>query len=339
MGHIKILGVDIAKEVFQLCGINQNGKIIYKKRVKRAQFVETVSNLQTDCVVMEACGGANHWYRRFTALGIPTQLISPQHVKPFVKSNKNDRNDAHAIAEAASRAEMRFVSAKTLDQQDTQALLKIRERLVKVRTSLICEIRGLLQEYGVTIPRSAQKVYTHLPVMLAQDNVGLTEQIKKAINRLYCELLNLDEEILVYEEDLKVICRDNEDCQRVLTIPGIGYLTALAIYTGIGDIHQFSGSRQLSAFIGLVPKQHSSGNKELLLGVSKRGNVMLITLLIHGARSVLSHVKDKTDKKSEWLKALIERRGINRACVALANKNARIVWALLTRQETYRAAI
>ena len=172
MAHIKILGVDIAKDVFQLCGINREGNINYKKRVKREQYVQTVANLTVDRVVMEACGGANHWCRTLSALGISTQLISPQHVKPFVKSNKNDRNDAHAIAEAAARPTMRFVSAKTLEQQDIQALLKIRDRLMKARTSLLCEIRGFLQEYGVTIPRAAQKVYQQLPTLLDQPDSG-----------------------------------------------------------------------------------------------------------------------------------------------------------------------
>ncbi|WP_457766625.1 IS110-like element IS1111A family transposase [Coxiella burnetii] len=336
MKDIKILGVDIAKDVFQLCGIDEWGKVIYTRRVKRAQYVSTVASLKVGCVVMEACGGANHWYRTFMGMGIPTQLISPQHVKPYVKSNKNDRNDAQAIAEAASRASMRFVRGKTMEQQDVQALLKIRDRLVKSRTALINEIRGLLQEYGLTMARGAKRFYEELPLILASEAVGLTPRMKRVLNCLYTELLNRDEAIGDYEEELKAVAKANEDCQRVQSIPGVGYLTALSVYASVGDIHQFHRSRQLSAFIGLVPRQHSSGNKEVLLGISKRGNVMLRTLLIHGARALLRHVKNKTDKKSLWLKALIERRGMNRACVALANKNAPIIWALLTRQETYR---
>lgn len=201
MTHIKILGVDIAKDVFQLCGINRAGKIIYKKRVKRDQYVQTVANLNVDRVVMEACGGANHWHRTFSALGISTQLISAQHVKPFVKSNKNDRNDAHAIAEAASRPTMPVVAAKSLEQQDVQALLKVRARLIKARTSLLCEIRGLLQEYGITIPRAAHKVYQQLPGILDDQDSGLTVRIKAILNRLYVELLNRDEEIGYYEKE------------------------------------------------------------------------------------------------------------------------------------------
>jgi transposase len=336
MSDIKILGIDIAKEVFQLCGINQHGKVVYTKRVSRLSFLKTIVNLQADLVVMEACGGANHWSREMRSQGINVKLISPQFVKPFVKTNKNDRNDAFAIAEAASRAEMRFVPGKTVEQQDIQSLLTIRQRLIKHRTGLVNEMRGLLLEYGIAIPKSIAKVYQHVPQIIEDKEQKLTPLMRHAINRLYCELLNMREEVSYYEAELKNIYRESELCRRLETIPGVGFLTALTTMVTMGNASHFKNARQFAAFVGLVPKQRSSGNRELLLGISKRGNVLLRTLLIHGARSVIYHLRKKVDKTSVWLRSLIERRGVAKAAVALANKNARVIWALLKHESTYK---
>lgn len=339
MSHIKVLGIDIAKDIFQLCGINRHGKVIYTKTVKRQKFIQTVANLSCDMVAMEACGGANHWCRAFKKLGINCKLIAPQFVKPYVKTNKNDRNDAHAIAEVASREHTRFVLEKTLEQQDVQSLLKVRERLMKWRTALINETRGILLEYGISISRSATKFYQAMSGIIDDMENGLTALTRKMINRLYAELLTLDEEIEQHEASLKAVFKSSAICQRLSTMPGVGYLTALSILTIVNNIYDFKSAKHFSAFLGLVPRQHSSGGKERLLGISKRGNVLVRTFLIHGARSIAHHIKNKDDANSTWLRSLIERRGIHKAYVAMANKNARIIWALLTKERDYQAAV
>jgi transposase len=335
MGHIMTLGIDLAKDIFELCGLDSAGEVIYRRTVKRLALSKTVAKLAVKTIAMEACGSAHHWHRVFSELGHEVKLLHPAYVKPFVKGQKNDRNDAEGIAIAASQKNMTFVMPKTVAQQDIQSLLRIRERLVRNRTQLINETRGLLQEYGVTFSRSVSRFKKELPQTLEQASSRIPEVIQRAINRLYTELLNLEEEIKGYEQELTALFEQSEDCQRLATIPGVGLLSALAMVSLIGDVKQFKSSRHLSAYLGLVPRQHSSGGREQLLGISKRGNTTARTLLIHGARSVLMRVDRHDDQRSRWLKGVRERVGFNKACVALANKQARVIWALLTRQETY----
>lgn len=340
MGNISVLGIDISKNTFELCGLDYKGTKVHKKCVKRKDFVATVLQLKAELVVIEACGGSNHWSRVLKLHGVNVKLISPQYVKPFVKTNKNDSNDAEAIAEAGSRGHMYFVTPKNLEQQDIQSLLRIRERLKVNRVKLINEMRGLLQEYGVIISQGANKIYKEIPLILDEsDKKGLTKIIGRAVNRMYIELKNIDIEMEEYEKELNALFLQNEDAQRIEKVPGVGILSALAIISLVGDITAFKNGRHFSAYLGLVPRQHSSGGKEKLLGISKRGNVFVRTCLIHGARAVMSHVNKKEDHKSIRLKTMKERRGMNRTCVALANKNARIIWALLHKKTDYNVKL
>lgn len=332
---IMSLGIDISKNLFELCGLDKQGNKIYKKTVKRENFVKTVKKLSITTAYMEACGSANHWCRTLKKLGVNIKLISPQFVKPFVKTNKNDSNDAEAIAEAGSRGHMRFVSEKTLEQQDIQSLLRVRERLKNNRTRLINETRGLLSEYGIAIPVGANKMYKALPVIIENGDGKLTAIMQRTINQLYCELKNIDLEMGYYENELSNLYQQHEAAQKISSIPGLGMLTALSVVALIGDAKQFLNARHFAAYLGLVPRQHSSGGHEKILGISKRGNTFVRTMLIHGARAVIMHVEKKTDNRSQWIKNLKLRAGFNKTAVALANKNARIIWALLTKQEEF----
>lgn len=340
--EVTVLGVDLAKNVFQLHGVDASGKAVLKKKVRRARLIETMAQLKPCLVGMEACSGAHYWAREFEKWGHTVRQIAPQFVKPYVKSNKTDAADAEAICEAVGRPSMRFVSPKTIGQQDTQCLHRIRSRLVGSRTALCNEIRGLLSEYGIILPVGIQKLRRGLAEELesALALEKITPLTNRAMGRLADQLNGLDVEIKEIERELNVIHKNSAASQKIEKIPGIGLLSATAVVAAVGDAQQFKNGRQLSAWIGLVPRQHSSGGKERLLGISKRGDVYLRTLLIHGARSVLRHAEKAPEgREKEWLKQLIERRGMNRATVALANKNARKIWVLLTKEEEhYRVA-
>jgi len=288
---------------------------------------------------MEACGGANYWARELVALGHEVKLIAPQYVKPYVKGNKNDYNDAEAIAEAAQRPSMRFVPIKNIEQQDIQNIHRQRERLKKERTALVNQIRGLLAEYGVIINRGVASVRRDLPLILEDASNGLTLMARELFAELLDELCTLDQRMNRCEQRIKAANKENELCQRLDEVLGIGPITASALYAAGGDGGDFTNGRHFSAWLGLVPGQHSSGGKAVLLGISKRGNSYLRTLLIHGARAVLRYSAGKTDRFSCWAQALLERRGHNRACVAVANKLARMAWVVMAKGERYRPAM
>jgi len=261
--------------------------------------------------------------------------MAPQFVKPYVKSNKHDMADAEAIGEAATRPTMRFVPIKEITQQDFQSLNRVRERLIKARTALINEIRGLLSEYGIVLPQGATKLRQGLLPMLEQEQAKLTTLGRTSFQQLYEEWLALEARLAYYNEQLESICQAHPVCQRLLTIPGVGPLTATALVAAVSDATHFKNGRQFAAWLGLVPRQHSTGNKPRLLGISKRGDRYLRKLPVHGARATLRWTKLKHDRRSRWVRALIERRGMNRAVVALANKNARIAWVLLVTDQVY----
>lgn len=339
MSNITLLAIDLAKDVFQLCGADEGGNHVLRKRLIRSKLVETMANLPSCTIVMEACGGANHWCRTFSALGHTTKLISPQFVKPFVKGNKTDKNDSEAICEAASRPTMRFVSPKSIEQEDMQAIHRVRSRVVQERTALVNQLRGLLTEYGIVIAKSVNKVRQILPEILEDGENSLSHKGRQLFAELYEELLEKDKRIASYDDKINAIFKTNPMCQTISKIEGIGPITATAIAATIGDPKVFKNGRHFAAFLGLVPKQSSSGNKEKLLGISKRGDTYVRSLLVHGGRSVVRCVGTKEDTRSKWIKAIKERRGANRAAVAVANKNARIIWALLTHNEEYRRAV
>lgn len=333
--NIKLLAIDIAKNVFQLHGNDATGKCVFKKRVSRKKLVETMVNIKPCTIVLESCGGSSYWHRKFTAMGHTVKLIAPQYVKPFVKTNKNDANDAEAIAEAASRPSMRYVEPKTIEQQDIQAMHKIRSRLVKNKTQLANQIRGLLLEYGIAIKKSHYALREVLPTIIEDAKNELTAVTRELLNDLYEEFINLTEKVKNYDAKIKVFAKSQEQCQRLMDIEGVGELTATAIIWSIGHPSYFKNGRHFAAYLGLVPRQHSSGQKTHLLGIRKRGNTYLRMLLVHGARSSIAHIEGKSDKKSLWIKEKLKRSGYCKTLIALANKNARTAWSLLENGTKY----
>jgi transposase len=336
--NASIVGIDIAKNVFQLHGVDKAGKIVFKKRVYRDDLMKLVAKLAPCIIAMEACSGSNYWSRKFIALGHTVKLISPQYVKPYVKTNKNDAHDAEAICEAASRPHMRFVSPKNLEQQSIQSIHRIRERLISNRTALVNQIRGFLAEHGIVVAKGITKIRKQLPQILEEEN-ELTSIDRELIYDLYEELRTADKKIECYDNKLEIIFNNNEACQQLAEIEGIGVISATALVASIGDANNFKNGRQMSAWLGLTPKQHSSGNKQVLLGISKRGDCYLRKLLVHGARSVVYRASKKKDIRSKWINDLVDRRGTNKTCVAVANKNVRIVWSMLVNDTAYRKAV
>jgi transposase len=336
---ITTIGLDIAKSIFHVFGVNQAGRQVQKKQLKRKQVLMYFANLEPCLVAMEACGGAHYWAREFMALGHQVRLIAPQYVKPYVKGNKNDYNDAEAIAEAAQRPTMRFVPIKSVEQQDIQNLHRQRERLKKERTALVNQTRGLLAEYGIVINKGIAAVRKALPGILEEAENGLTALTRECFAELLEELRVLDERFAHCERRIKSLNQDNAVCRRLDDILGIGPITASATYAAVGNGKEFVNGRHYSAWLGLVPGQHSTGGKTVLLGISKRGNAYLRTLYIHGARAVLRHSANKTDRFSRWAQAVLARRGHNKACVAVANKMARMAWVIMAKGETYRLPV
>src|SRR5918999_4362752 len=333
--HMSVLGIDIAKQVFHVVGMDDSGHVVLRKRLARSTLLPFIANVCPLRIGMEACGGAHYWARCFREHGHEVRLIAPQFIKAYVKSPKNDARDAEAICEAMSRPTMRFVPIKQPEQQDLQALHRVRERLIKARTALVNEMRGLLLEYGIVLPQGMTKFRTSVVRKLQEGQCKLTALSTEMFWQLHDEFLALETRLAYYDEKLAAMGRAHPECQRLQTIPGIGPVTATALVAAIGQATQFKNGRQLAAWLGLVPREHSTGGKPRLLGISKRGNIYLSKLLVHGARATLRWVDTKTDDRSQWLRALIARRGKNRAAVALANKNARIVWALLAHNQEY----
>ena len=336
---ITTIGLDIAKSVFHAVGVDKAGKLIKKKMLRRKDLLPFLAQIEPCLIVMEACGGANYWAREFELLGHSVKLIAPQFVVPFRQGNKNDYNDALAIAEAAQRPNMRFVKPKSVEQQDVQLLHRMRERLTKQSTALINQVRGMLAEYGIVITKSKSAFKAQLPDILVDEANMLTIKGKAIFYQLYDEVIDIEKRLKSCDTQVLNETHNNVICQRLQTIPGVGPVTATAIYAAVGDGKDFSNGRHFSAWCGLVPKQHSSGGKDNLLGISKRGNAYLRTLFIHGARAVLRHSGSKSDKLSCWAIQLAERRGFNRACVAVANKLARMSWVIAAREEEFRLAM
>ena len=334
--NIKRIGIDLAKQVFQLHGVDNHEKVVLRKQLSRTKMLVYFQTLAPCLIGMEACGSSHYWARELQKLGHTVKLMAPQFVKPYVKSNKNDANDAEAICEAVSRPNMRFVTIKTVAQQDIQAVHRIRIGLVKQRTAKINQIRGLLAEYGIVESKGVNVLRNALLWILEDAENGLSADFRILLEELRQDLIALDERISTLTEKINVIAKADEDAQRLQQIPGIGPITATAIISAVGDGKQFKCGRDLAAWLGLTPKQHSSGGKERLLGISKRGDAYLRTLLIHGARAVLRFSEMKTDSLNCWLQDLCDRRNKNIAAVALANKNARIIWAILTKKTNYQ---
>ena len=335
--NCRTIGLDLAKQVFQVHGVDEHGKVVLRKQVTRQQLAAFFANLPPCLVGMEACGSAHFWARKLMALGHAVKLMAPQFVKPYVKGSKTDAADAEAICEAVSRPNMRFVPVKQAEQQAILAVHRARAGFVKARTAQANQLRGLLAEFGVVIPRGLAALRLRLPVILAQVENDLPDMMRQLVARLAEHLKLLDQQVAELEKQIQLWHRQCEASQRLAAIPGIGPITATALVASIGDARAFTNGRQLAAWLGLVPRQHSSGGKQVLLGISKRGDVYLRTLLIHGARAVIGHIEHRQDQVGSWLQRLLSRRHRNISAVALANKHARIVWALLVHEREYQA--
>lgn len=332
------VGVDLAKLVFQVHGVNRAEKVQQRKQLRRSQMLGYFGKLEPCLIGMEACGGAHYWARELSKLGHDVRLMAPQFVKPYVKSGKNDANDAEAICEAVGRPSMRFVAIKTVEQQVIQAEHRIRSRLVKSRTALTNEIRGFLAEFGVIVAKSLGPLRRALPELLEDAENGLPGDFRVLLMGLSEELRALDERIAAFDARIAQVAREDDRIKRLLEIEGIGPITASALVAAVGDATQFNNGRDMSAWFGLTPQQHSSGGKNRLGRISKRGDKYIRMLLVHGARAALKAAQNKDDGRSRWVKNLADRRNKNIATVALANKNARIAWSILSRGESYRKA-
>ncbi len=329
------IGLDLAKNVFQVHGVDLQGKTGLRRQLRRNQMIEFFRK-QSPCLIgMEACASAHYWARTLMAMGHEVKLIAPQFVKPYVKGNKNDANDAEAICEAVSRPNMRFVPIKTVEQQDIQALHRIRQELVHQRTAKVNQIRGLLGEYGITVEQRVPALRKKLPEILEDAENGLTAEFRVLLDGLREDLVNLDTRIGSMDQAIQKLAQEHAGAKRLQQLRGIGPITATALIAAIGNGSMFERGRDAAAWCGLTPAQHSSGGKDRLLGISKRGDAYLRTLLIHGARAVIKAAKDKEDRLSRWLQSLCARRNKNIAAVALANKTMRMAWALLTSGADY----
>src|SRR3989441_1251985 len=299
--EMHVLGIDIAKRVFHAVGMDERGKIVFRKRLSRHDLMPCIAKLPPVLIGIEACGGAHYWARRFRAYGHEVKLMAPQFVKPYVKSNKNDSRDAEAIAEAVTRPTMRFVPIKDVAQQDIQALHRVRERLIGERTALVNEVHGLMQEYGIVMPKGVAKFRQAVVGTLEAEKDKRTPLSQEMLWKLVEEFATLEAQLAYYQEKLDTLAQTHPACQRLMTIPGIGPCTATALVAAVSDASAFKNGRQCAAWLGLVPRQHATGGKERWLGSSTSGDSSLRQLLIPGARATLRWVGRKTDRRSHWM--------------------------------------
>lgn len=330
------IGIDLAKNSFYFVVLNEHGKRTTRKKLTRNQVLPYLANFEQSVVAMEACSSAHYWGREIQKMGHEVQLLPPQHVKGYLRGQKNDYNDAQAIAEAAQHGAIRPVAIKTVEQQDEQSILHMRRLLIVERTRLINHIRGLLSEYGIVIAKSAATVRKEIPLILEDADNGLTDIFRQFLNRQYSRLLDIEEELQFHQIYIESTVKDDDTCQRLISMPGIGSIVSISLKSWIGDGKQFKRGRDASAALGLVPRQNSTGGKTVLLGISKRGNSHLRSLVVNGARAVVAHAKNKIDCLSLWINRLVEHRGFNRAVIAFANKMIRMAWAIVTKKQEYR---
>lgn len=331
MSNVITIGLDLAKSVFQVCGLNRAGKVEFNRQVKRKQLMACLIAHPQALIAMEACGSAHYWGRRLEAAGLSVKLIPAQHVKAFTRGNKNDANDALGIAEAASRPNLHPVSVKSIAQQDIQTLMRIRIRHQHARTDAVNQLRGLLSEYGIVIPQGIKHIERRLPAILEDAENGLTAIAREGFYTLYQDYLSLSEQLANAEKTLERLAKANPRCRMLMRFRGVGVMTSLALFSAVGDPASFKNGRQFSAWLGLTPKHAGTGGKVVMGAMSKRGSSYLRTLLIHGARTVSRWLGKHDDPFSQWASAVVARRGKHKAIVAMANKNARLIGVALTK--------
>jgi len=334
--HVTTIGIDLAKNSFSVHGVDGHGKRVFSKTLSRGKLLAFLAQQPPSLVGMEACSGAHHWARQLQAMGHRVGIMASRFVAPYRKGGKNDSNDAEAICEAVARPNMRFVPVKGVEQQALLSLHRIRQGLIKERTATINQLRGLLSEFGLVMPKGRYPAQHGIADILEDADNGLPMLARKLVHDVYSRLQGMNEQLLAYDRELEHLSQQSEVARRLMSIPGIGAVTATALLASVGDPRQFKNGRQFAAWLGLTPRQYTTGGKIRLGRITKKGDVYLRTLLIHGTRAVLARLTDKSDRLSVWARALIERRGYKRAAVALAAKNARILWALMVRGERFQ---
>lgn len=343
MGTVSIIGIDLAKNSFAVHGVDERGQVVLRKSLRRDKVSAFFANLPSCLVGMEACAGSAHWERVLAGHGHAVRRMHAQFVGPFRMSDKNDASDAAAICVAVRQPHMRFVPGKSREQADIQAVHRVRSGLVRARTAAINQARGLLGEYGIVVKQGAGNLRGSLPALIADRDNGLSGTMRQMLVLLYEHIASLEAQIVSLETTLKELAKEHEACRRLQKIPGVGFLGATILLAVAGAAKEFKNGRQFAAYLGLVPRQHSTGGKQRLLGITKRGDSYVRTVLIHGARAVLWSMRRGysplgAGEAGAWLAQLVQRRGFHKACVALANKMARIAWSMLARGEEYRMA-
>ncbi len=333
MNKLNVIGLDLAKSVFH--SVDQHGK---RKKLRRHQMLRYFAQLPPSLIAMESCSSCHYWGREFESLGHQVLLLPPQHVKGYLRGQKNDFNDANAIMEAALHGRVRGSQLKTINQQEQQSLLRLRQQMVGERTRLVNQIRAQLFEYGIVLPEGVSHVRKKLLGIIDEADQPLSALAREMLHHQYQRLQRMDDDITFYTDLIEQQSKTNENSRRLATLPGFGAIISFAMSNWLGNGQQFKRGRDASAALGLVPRQHSSGDKTCLMGITKRGDGYLRGLLVHGARSVVNHAHKKTDPLSCWVTQLVNKRGFNKAVIALANKLVRIAWAVVARQESYQPA-
>jgi transposase len=329
--NISVVGIDVAKNVFQVCALGEKSIVLWNRKVTRAKLPAVLEALpKTTLIAMEACSSSNFWGRYLVERGFRVALIPAQHVKPFAKRQKNDANDAIAICEAASRPGIHFVAVKTVDQQDIKSLRTVRRRVVQQRTAVANQIRAIAGEYGIIFPVGLRRLLAALPAALEDAENGLSAIGRELLAQSQMRLEEMDRFASELTKQITDVCKKIAPYERLMSVPGMGPLVSAAVLSEIGDGRQFKNGRQMAAWLGLVPRQHSSGGKVVLGSITKHGNNDLRVLLVHGARAVIRFADKRTDALGDWIRAVIARRGRHRAIVALANKLVRVAWSVLT---------
>lgn len=330
-----VIGIDLAKNIFQACAVDEKGRELWNKRMSRSSVTKLLSTPSKATFAMEACSGSSHWARLASEHGNKAKLIAPQYVKPYVKNQKNDAHDARAICEATGRPHMNFALPKTLAEQDIQSIMRYRDLQVSVRTMVINHSRGIMTEYGIVVPKGATKFRRLFSEAIDKHESRISSMLKSQLQMLHEQLVDLEAKIKKAEENLHAMASQNPLYSNLQKLPGIGRLTASAILSIESQARHCENGRQFAAYLGLVPRQNSSGGRNKLLGITRTGNSQLRCLLIHGGRALIRYIDRKTDKISRWALALCERRGRNKTVVAIANKNARLAWAMIQKGEDF----
>lgn len=333
---VTTISIDLAKTVFQVCGTNQAGFEVFNRQVRRNKLLETVIQFPGADVVMEACSGSNYWGRLFIKHGLTVKLIPPQHVKPFVRGNKNDRNDAFAISEASRRPNLIFTQPRSVAATDMAVLHRIRDRRQGSLTRLTNQIRGLLNEYGIVIPQGIEHLRRYIPLVLEDADNELSQLMRSELHSLYEEWCMMASLIKQHDKAIEQFARADEQTTLLMTARGIGSITATALMSVMGSPANYKNGRHFASSLGLTPSEHSSGGKQKLGRITKRGNRYVRKLLVQCAMSHVRHLESRTDNLSLWLKKLKDRRGVQVAAIALANKLARISWAMLHKQQEFK---